>query len=111
MGDHLVEVDGVLTFHSDKYPTCPAGKVPLSVKDKDAQPLLWKYSELHWERDQEFSRDLQTALRNAGYVPRREQHLALDHHRGDCAIFIGSHPEPGDCTCGLTEFRQKKSHQ
>jgi hypothetical protein len=69
MGDHLVEVDGVLTFQSDKYPTCPPGKVPLSVKDKDAQPFLWAYAEIHEKRDPEFSADVKLALINAGYKP------------------------------------------
>lgn len=69
MGVHLVAVDGVLTFKSDKYQECPAGKVPLSVKDPDAQPLLWEYAQLHRKKDPEFSDDLETALRNAGFVP------------------------------------------
>ena len=34
MGAHL-NAEG--KFQSDKYPTCPAGKVPLSVEDKTAQ--------------------------------------------------------------------------
>lgn len=29
MGSHLIDGE----FQSDKYPTCPRGKVPLSVKD------------------------------------------------------------------------------
>lgn len=36
-------IDG--EFQSDKYPTCPRGKVPLSVKDKTAQDLLWEYAQ------------------------------------------------------------------
>jgi GNAT superfamily N-acetyltransferase len=69
MGAHLVEVDGVWTFASDKYPTCPAGKVPLSVKDPAAQDLLWIYAQRRRVVDEEFSDDLETALRNAGFVP------------------------------------------
>jgi hypothetical protein len=65
MGAHLI--DGL--FQSDKYPTCPRGKVPLSVKDPAAQPLLWAYAESHRTKDAEFSDDLQAALRAAGYVP------------------------------------------
>lgn len=65
MGAHLI--DG--TFQSDKYPTTPAGKVPLSVKDKDAQDLLWEYAQRHRARDAEFSADLEAALKNAGFVP------------------------------------------
>jgi hypothetical protein len=29
-------------FQSDKYPTTPRGKVPLSTRDKAAQDLLWR---------------------------------------------------------------------
>lgn len=66
MGAHLI--DGK-TFQSDKYPSCPPGKVPLSVKDPAAQPLLWEYAQRHREVDAEFSDDLEEALRLAGYVP------------------------------------------
>jgi hypothetical protein len=69
MGAHLVLIGGQWTFQSDKYPSCPPGKVPLSVKDKAAQPLLWIYAQLRRSIDAEFSDDLETALRAAGYVP------------------------------------------
>ena len=69
MGAHLVMVDGEQAWQSDKYPTCPPGKVPLSVKDKAAQPLLWKYAQSRRAIDAEFSDDLETALRAAGFVP------------------------------------------
>jgi hypothetical protein len=39
MGHHLTP-EG--EFRSDKYPTCPVGKVPLSTKNPAAQPLLWQ---------------------------------------------------------------------
>lgn len=55
-------------FQSDKYPTCPAGKVPLSVADPTAQPLLWEYAQRRREFDAEFADDLEFALTNAGYV-------------------------------------------
>ncbi len=64
MGAHLIDGE----FQSDKYPTCPAGKVPLSVKDKTAQDLLWVYAQRRRAVDAEFADDLVTALRNAGYV-------------------------------------------
>ena len=54
-------------FQSDKYPTCPAGKVPLSVKDPTAQDLLWEYAQRRRNVDPEFSDDLELALREAGY--------------------------------------------
>lgn len=69
MGAHLVNG----TFQSDKYPDCPAGKVPLSVCDVTAQDLLWEYAQRRRPVDAEFSDDLETALRNAGYVPSDEE--------------------------------------
>ena len=63
MGSHLV--DG--KFQSDKYPTCPPGKVPLSVEDPMAQDLLWEYAQRRRAVDSEFSSDLETTLLAAGY--------------------------------------------
>lgn len=65
MGVHLIDDE----FQSDKYPTTPRGKVPLSVKDPTAQDLLWEYAQRRRAVDSEFSDDLETALRTAGYVP------------------------------------------
>lgn len=65
MGAHLIDNE----FQSDKYPTCPRGKVPLSVKDKTAQSLLWEYAQRRRVVDAEFSDDLETALKAAGYRP------------------------------------------
>lgn len=66
MGSHI-NADG--KFQSDKYPTCPPGKVPLSTKDSMAQDLLWQYAQRRRPVDAEFSADLETALRSAGFVP------------------------------------------
>jgi hypothetical protein len=66
MGSHLVDGE----FQSDKYPTCPKGKVPLSVKDKAAQDLLWEYAQRHRVVDAEFSADLESALLAVGFRPR-----------------------------------------
>lgn len=66
MGAHLVNG----TFQSDKYPTTPAGKVPLSVKDPKAQPFLWDFAEGHREKDAEFTDDLQMALLLHGHAPK-----------------------------------------
>ena len=66
MGAHLI--DG--QFQSDKYPTTPRGKVPLSVNDPTAQDLLWKYAKRRRAVDAEFSDDLEAALLIAGYRPR-----------------------------------------
>lgn len=66
MGDHINR-DG--QFQSDKYPTCPPGKVPLSVKDMTAQDLLWRYAERRRAVDDDFSNDLKHCLYAAGYIP------------------------------------------
>jgi hypothetical protein len=65
MGTHLIDGE----FQSDKYPTCPRGKVPLSVRDKTAQDLLWQYAQRRRVVDAEFSDDLEAALIAAGYEP------------------------------------------
>ena len=57
-GEHLVEVDGVLEIQSDKYPTTPAGLVPLKTTDPDARDLLWIYAKRHEEKDPDFSADI-----------------------------------------------------
>ena len=64
MGAHLVDGE----FQSDKYPTTPRGKVPLSVKDTTAQDLLWEYAQRRRVVDAEFSDDLEAALKAAGYA-------------------------------------------
>lgn len=65
MGSHINK-DGL--FQSDKYPTCPPDKVPLSVRDRKAQPLLWAYAMGHSE-DMEFGSDLRSRLRAVGFTP------------------------------------------
>lgn len=65
MGAHLIDGE----FQSDKYPSCPRGKVPLSVKDTTAQDLLWEYAQRRRVVDAEFSADMEAALRTAGYRP------------------------------------------
>lgn len=65
MGAHLIDGE----FQSDKYPSTPRGKVPLSVKDPTAQDLLWVYAQRRRKVDSEFSDDLETALEANGFVP------------------------------------------
>lgn len=67
MSSHINK-DGL--FQSDKYPTCPAGKVPLSVKDESAQDLLWEYAQRRRSVDAEFSADLEQCLLKEGYKPK-----------------------------------------
>lgn len=78
MGSHI---NAKGEFQSDKYPTCPAGKVPLSVKDKSAQDLLWSYAQRRRSVDAEFSDDLEAALLGSGHVPRGNQVALADHER------------------------------
>ncbi len=56
-------------FQSDKYPTCPAGKVPLSTEDPMAWDLLWQYAQRRRLVDDEFATDLEACLIRAGFVP------------------------------------------
>ncbi len=70
MGSHIVNGQ----FQSDKYPTCPPGKVPISVKDPMAQALLWEYAQRRRVVDAEFADDLEAALQAAGFK----------HHPGMC---------------------------
>lgn len=65
MSSHII--DG--KFQSDKYPTCPAGKVPLSIEDPSAQDLLWEYAQRRRLVDPEFSDDLEKCLLKAGFIP------------------------------------------
>lgn len=74
-------IDELGRFQSDKYPTTPAGKCPLSVEDPTAQDLLWEYAQRRRPLDAEFADDLEFALLNAGYpahvaaAPRRDGEL------------------------------------
>jgi hypothetical protein len=74
MGAHLIDGE----FQSDKYPTTPRGKVPLSVKDKTAQDLLWEYARRRRAVDAEFSDDLEAALTLAGFERAPSHSVAVD---------------------------------
>jgi hypothetical protein len=63
MGRH-VNAEG--EFQSDKYPTCPAGKVPLSTRDPMARDLLAEYARRRASVDKEFSDDLYVCLHTTG---------------------------------------------
>lgn len=63
MGSHLIDGE----FQSDKYPSTPRGKVPLSVEDKTAQDLLWEYAQRRRAVDGEFADDLEAALEAKGF--------------------------------------------
>lgn len=68
MADHI-NADG--RFQSDKYPTCPAGKVPLSTRDLTAQDLLWLYAQRRRAVDAGFAADLEACLKADGFKPPR----------------------------------------
>jgi len=65
LGHHLIDGE----FQSNKYPTTPRGKVPLSVRDEMAQDLLWEYARRRRRVDAEFSDYLEAALRLSGSSP------------------------------------------
>lgn len=86
MGSHIIDGE----FQSDKYPACPRGKVPLSVRDPSAQDLLWEYARRRRVVDAEFSDDLDRALVAAGYAPPSGRRSAVEE-----AIAAGHLPQPG----------------
>ena len=107
MGSHIIDGE----FQSDKYPACPPGKVPLSVKDPTAQDLLWEYAQRRRAIDAEFADDLETALRSKGYNPSAHRTLkelddmitALTKERDGWkkrAAQHGCNTEEGDADCG-----------
>lgn len=94
MGSHLI----CGQFQSDKYPTTPRGKVPLSVNDPTAMDLLWEYAQRRRAVDAEFADDLETALRVAGYPSRwavggceccTPRQAAREDHAGFCPARCG----------------------
>ena len=78
MGEHIVNG----CFQSDKYPTCPVGKVPLSTKDPMAQDLLWEYAQRRKEIDKEFSDDLEECLITDGFNPDLLEGFVLNKNKG-----------------------------
>lgn len=68
MSAHLIDGE----FQSNKYPSTPRGKVPLSVRDTMAQDLLWEYAQRRRAVDAGFANDLEAALLTAGYMPAEQ---------------------------------------
>lgn len=96
MGSHLINGK----FQSDKYPTCPPGKVPLSVEDPMAQDLLLEYARRRRAVDAEFSDDLRASLLIAGYDP-----LAPDVPRGgDTTGEVFFYERPYYCLSNFSAF-------
>ena len=79
---HLIDGE----FQSDKYPTTPRGKVPLSTKDPMAQDLLWQYAQRRRAVDAEFADDLERALKIKGYFPNQTTRAAALHARDMLAL-------------------------
>lgn len=92
MGSHIVDGE----FQSDKYPTTPRGKVPLSVKDVSAQDLLWIYAQRRRAVDAEFANDLETALLKAGFTHGLPDGISQLHARMNAAIALCEEIE-ADC--------------
>ena len=106
MGSHIVNGE----FQSDKYPTCPSGKVPLSVKDATAQPYLWEYAHDHRSVDAEFSDDVQTILRSHGYEPLTHRPSSIDPAMTACGLPLQRFPIDRDLRLGDGETCSRCTH-
>lgn len=98
-----INADG--DFQSDKYPLCPPGKVPLSVKDPTAQDLLWEYAQRRRKVDTEFSEDLETVLRANGFIPSEERPCVLHQYEyggGACMRCGAAQSQISDIWCVTT---------
>ncbi len=106
MGAHIIDGE----FQSDKYPTTPRGKVPLSVKDKSAQDLLWEYAQRRRSVDAEFSDDLEAALRTAGF---NESAMAILRVAAEaCAVDVDNPDTCGVCHKHFDECEAERlSHE
>lgn len=99
MGSHIVRGK----FQSDKYPTCPPGKVPLSVEDVTAQDLLWEYAQRRRAVDAEFAADLEAVLCAQGYEPRERLSLRRAFVLGALAMRRSAMAHCGNATESLQE--------
>lgn len=96
---HLVELDGLLDFQSDKYPSCPAGKVPISTKDPAGQDLLFEYAHRREvgshgssETDSSFASAVRIALQSRGFVPLTHRPSLLDDGHTACGLTLQRFP-------------------
>ncbi len=95
-------------FQSDKYPSTPAGKVPLSTNDVTAQDLLWEYAQRRREVDKQFSDDLEIALQTSGFMAPLarlkelfKRVLPEPYHCHDCRTYFNTVDEDECCvSCG-----------
>ena len=94
---HLIDGE----FQSDKYPTTPRGKVPLSTKDPTAQDLLWEYAQRRRTVDADFADDLEAALRSAGYEPAATKEVwFVAWADGTLSYFAGEQKPSEEGLCG-----------
>jgi len=63
-GEHI-NAEGM--FQSDKYPTCPPDKFPMSFKDPMAQDLIEEYAHRRRGIDADLTEDMLGRLRTLGY--------------------------------------------
>jgi hypothetical protein len=93
MGSHLIDGE----FQSDKYPTCPRGKFPISTSDELGQDLLWEYSQR--TGDKELGEDLRNAILNktGNKVPFRVSAIA-ENARVEVThlVLLNQHLTPAD---------------
>ena len=94
MSGHIVNGE----FQSDKYPNCPRGKVPLSVRDVTAQDLLWKYAQRRRIVDAGFSEDLEACLRAAGFVPAPDEETAAPINPKSALTFLESKAQAAEAS-------------
>lgn len=69
-------------FQSDKYPTCPPDKVPLSVKDPLAQDLLWVYAQRRRTVGPDFSDAVERRVLENGFLPHAPQPIETAPRNG-----------------------------
>lgn len=106
MGAHLIDGE----FQSDKYPTTPPGKVPLSTKDPAAQPHLWEYAIGHRGIDPEFTADVHAALRAKGYTPPTHRPSSIDPGFTACGLPLQRFPIDRDIQLGDGETCSRCTH-
>jgi hypothetical protein len=106
MGAHLIDGE----FQSDKYPSCPRGKVPLSTKDPAAQPLLWEYAHGHRAIDSEFTEDVRAALTAKGYKPPTHRPSSVDPGMTACGLPLQRFPVDRDIQLGDGETCSRCTH-
>lgn len=105
MGNHI---DANGKFQSDKYPTCPPDKVPLSVNDPTAQDLLWEYAQRRRKVDAEFSDDLELRLIQVGYRSDEAKALSYRDFMFECSFAEGVVPTEEELNLPVMAYREER---